>query len=165
MLFYMLTHSPRDSKWISSESMWLISMSWDWAKSANRPDSWGCASHSLWGGKVLHLCTSKRCMGLKPARMGEQSIGTLCPWQQTSETVCDAVLSECESPRGKFTPGSVLALKSWTDACQALCWRVWDLESGGVHHLSWGPQIAAGKTAVQPVRWDLIYRSFSKQFA
>ncbi len=28
----MLTHSPRDSKWISSESMWLISVSRDWAK-------------------------------------------------------------------------------------------------------------------------------------
>ncbi len=32
MLFCMFTHSPRDSKWISSESMWLISVSRDWAK-------------------------------------------------------------------------------------------------------------------------------------
>ncbi len=86
MLFCMLTPSPRDSKWISSESMWLISVSWDWAKiSQSFRFSWGCTSHSLWGGKVLHQCTSKRCVGLKPAQTGEPSIGTLCPWQQTSE--------------------------------------------------------------------------------
>ncbi len=38
-------------------------------------------------------------VGPKPARTGEQSIGTLCPRKQTSESVCDAVLSECESTR------------------------------------------------------------------
>ncbi len=32
MLFRLFTHSPRDSKWISSESIWLSSVSRDWAK-------------------------------------------------------------------------------------------------------------------------------------
>ncbi len=59
----------------------------------------------------------------KPARTGEQSIGTLCSRKQTSETVCDAALSECEStrpsnprmqtsPRGESAPGSASALPS-----------------------------------------------------
>ncbi len=72
----------------------------------------------------------------KPARTGEQSIGTLCPRRQTSEIICDAVLSECESahplnPRtqtsswGEFALGSVSALSSWTDVCKALCWWAW----------------------------------------
>ncbi len=59
--------------------------------------------------------------------MGEQSIGTLC-FSLTvdsipQKTVCDAVLSECEStrplnprtqtsPQGEFAPGSALALIS-----------------------------------------------------
>ncbi len=91
------------------------------------------------------------CTGPKPARTGEQSIGTLCPRKQTSETICDAVLSECEStrpsnprtqtsPRGEFAPGSVSALSSWTDVCKALCWWVWDLELGGAPHPSWVPR-------------------------
>ncbi len=72
----------------------------------------------------------------------------MCPRKQTSETVFDTVLSECEStrplnlrtqtsPRGEFAPGSALALISWKDACQALCWWVWDLEWGGVPRLFW----------------------------
>ncbi len=32
MLFRLFTHSPRDSRWISSESIWLSSVSRDWAK-------------------------------------------------------------------------------------------------------------------------------------
>ncbi len=48
--------------------------------------------------------------GLKPAKTGEQGNGTLCPREQTSESVCDAVLSECEStrplnPRTQPVPG------------------------------------------------------------
>ncbi len=30
-----------------------------------------CAYRSLWEGKALHLCTSRICTGLKPARKGE----------------------------------------------------------------------------------------------
>ncbi len=93
--------------------------------------------------------TLKMCAAPKPARTGEQSIGTLCPRKQTSETVCDTVLSECEStlpsnprtqtsPRGEFAPGSVSALSSWTDVCKALCWWVWDLELAP--HPSWVPR-------------------------
>ncbi len=96
------------------------------------------------------------CAGPKPARTGEQSIGTLCPRKQTSETVCDAVLSECEStrpsnprtqtsPRGEFAPVSASALSSWTDVCKALCWWVWDLELGGAPHPSWVPRSSGCK--------------------
>ncbi len=70
--------------------------------------------------------------GPKPARTGEQSIGTLCPQKQTSERVRDLVLSESESthplnpqmqtsPRGEDVPGSISTLTSLMDACRALC--------------------------------------------
>ncbi len=125
-------------------------------KSASRPDNWGCASRSPWGGKVLHPRTLKTCAGPEPARTGEQSIGTQCSRRQTSETVCDAVLSECEntrpsnprtqtSPRGESAPGSVSALSSWTDARKVLCWLVWDPELGEAPHPSWAPRSSGCK--------------------
>ncbi len=98
----------------------------------------------------------KMCAGPKPALTGEQSIGTLCSRKQTSETVCDAELSECEStrpsnprtqtsPRGEFAPGSVSALSSWTDVRKALCWWVWDPELGEAPHPSWVPRSSGCK--------------------
>ncbi len=61
--------------------------------------------------------------GKASGRTGEHSFGRLCPRRQTSESVCDTVISECESthplnpqtqtsPPGEFAPGSISALSS-----------------------------------------------------
>ncbi len=84
--------------------------------------------------------------GQSQPQTGEQGTGTLCPREQTSESVCDAVLSECESTRPLNAPGSVPAISFWTDACRALCWWAWDLESSGVLHPSWPPQNSGCKS-------------------
>ncbi len=71
----------------------------------------------------LRPCTLRKCAGPKPVQTEEQGTGTLCPREQTSESVCDAVLSECESthplnprmqpvPCGEFAPGPVPAISS-----------------------------------------------------
>ncbi len=49
----------------------------------------------------------------QPKQENRQGTGTLCPQAQTSESVCDAVLSECEStrplnPRTQPVPGANL---------------------------------------------------------
>ncbi len=130
----------------------------------------------LWGGKVLHPRTLKMCAGPKPARTGEQSIGTLCSRKQTSETVCDAALSECEStrpsnprtqtsPRGESAPGSASALhpertfaKRSVDGSEIQNWAKPPIPLG--YH-----EVAAVKPALQLVWWDSLYCSFLEQTA
>ncbi len=126
---------------------------------------------------MLHPRTLKMCAGPKPARTGEQSIGTLCSRKQTSETVCDAVLSDCEStrpsnPRTQTSPRGGI--------CARICFSVIILNGRSQSALLMGlrsrigrsppsllgtHEVAAVKTALQLVRWDSLYSSFLEQTA
>ncbi len=91
-------------------------------------------------GEVLHRCTLKSAWcPSQPERENRVLVRCAFPWQHTSENRlwCGAIWmwkyasfksTDATSPRGEFAPGSALALTSWTDACQVLCWWVWDLE-------------------------------------
>ncbi len=148
---------------------WVASLGTE-LKSTNRPDSWERASHSLWGGECcIHALRESTWGQSQPER--ENRVLVRCASNANLRKRCDAVLSECEStrplnprtqtsPRGEFAPGSVSASASWTDACKALCWWVWDLESGGAPRLFWGPRNSGCKPALQLALRDFLYSTF-----
>ncbi len=105
----------------------------------------------------LRPCTSRKCAGAKaspnrrtgywyamPSRANLWKrlwCGAIRMWKYASFKSTDAT-----SPRGDFAPGSVPAISFWTDACRALCWWAWDLESSGVLHPSWPPKNSGCKS-------------------
>ncbi len=117
-------------------------------KPANRPDSWECTSCLLWGGKVLHPCTSKKCVGQSHPEQ-EYRVLVCCAFKGKPQkaSVQIAVLSEYEStrplsPQTKTSPWGefVSALSSRTNAGKALCWWAWDLELGRAPRPFWVPR-------------------------
>ncbi len=116
------------------------------------------------------------CVGPKRARTGEQSICMLCPRRQTSESICDAVLSECEStcplnPRTQTVPGANLRQNLFQryhpERTFAKCsFDGSEIKNRAVSPVSFGNhEIAAIDTALQLAWWDSFYRSFLEQTA
>ncbi len=156
MLLRIFTHSLKNSKWRSSLSIWLAGVSMTELRSASHLNNWERAFRSLWwdGRSCVHALRESA-WGPKPAQTGEQGTGMLCPREQTSESLCDAVLSECEStrplnprtatrPRGEFAPESVQRYHSERTLAERSVDGLRSRIERSLHH-SWHHKIAAVK--------------------
>ncbi len=78
----------------------------------------------------------KAFVGPKPAQTGEQGTGTLCPREQTSESVCDAVIYESTRPLNLRTVSSIPLghhkIAAVNAALQLACWRLVLVRTGFV---------------------------------
>ncbi len=126
--------------------------------SASHLNNWERVFRSLWGdGRSCVHALRESARGPKPAQNRRTGYwyampsranlrkrlwcGAIWMWKYASFKSTDAT-----SPRGECEPGSVPAISFWTDACRALCWWSWDLESSGVLHPSWPPQNSGCKS-------------------
>ncbi len=126
---------------------------------------------ALRGGGEPRPCTSRKCVGTKPAQTGEQGTGTLFPREQTWENACDAVLSECEStrplnPQTQPVPGANLLQDlfqqnrpEWTLADRSVDGPV---VSGGVLHLSWAPLNSSWKSCTPACSLGVVLSLLSR---
>ncbi len=133
--------------------MWLISVSRDRAKISQSPDSWGCAFRSIWVGSAA-LMHFESAWGRSSPDGGNRVLERCAsPWQLTAiqknrlsmRCYPNVKYASFKSTDANQSPGRIraricLALASWTEAFQALCWWVRDLESGRVYPLSRHPK-------------------------
>ncbi len=153
-----------------------ISVSRDRAKISQSSDSWGCAFRSIWVGSAALMHFESAWGRSSPDGGTEYWNAVLLPdsWQLfrknrlSMRCYPNVKYASFKSTDANQSPGRIraricLALASWTEAFQALCWWVRDLESGE-STLSLGtPNSGWTKTAVPPVRWKLLYCSFPEQ--
>ncbi len=133
--------------------MRLISVSRDRAKISQSSDSWGCALRSIWVGSAALMHFESAWGRSSPDGGTEYWNAVLLPdsWQLLRKTVLsmrcypNVKYASFKSTDANQSPGRIraricLALASWTEAFQALCWWVRDLESGRVYPLSRHPK-------------------------
>ncbi len=133
--------------------MWLISVSRDRAKISQSSDSWGCAFRSIWVGSAALMHFESAWGRSSPDGGTEYWNAVLLPdsWQLfrknrlSMRCYPNVKYASFKSTDANQSPGRIraricLALASWTEAFQALCWWVRDLESGRVYPLSRHPK-------------------------